>query len=162
MSLMRGRRNMRTFVGKSVPEILGERCWASGSSAAPRWGGCSISSWLDRSRYPVRAQTLQLDESDHGFVDRLTRRDGIFCFVKAGTRDGSASDTPVHTLVFCDDPMRLPQSAAGTVPFHYGAAVKARMRSPAGRGAQPGCPAPSGVPARTTKPAGWIGSKSTR
>lgn len=126
MSLMRGRRNMRTFVGKRVPEILetllGE--WQQRSATMGRVFDFEL--LLDRSRYPVRAQTLQLDESDHGFVDRLTRHDGIWCFVKAGTRDGSASDTPVHTLVFCDDPMRLPQSAAGTVPYHYGAAVKAR------------------------------------
>ncbi|MDB0530045.1 type VI secretion system tip protein VgrG, partial [Ralstonia solanacearum] len=95
MSLMRGRRNMRTFVGKSVPEILetllGE--WQQRSATMGRVFDFEL--LLDRSRYPVRAQTLQLDESDHGFVDRLTRHDGIWCFVKAGTRDGSASDTPV-------------------------------------------------------------------
>lgn len=126
MSLMRARRNMRIFVGKSVPDmletLLGE--WQQRSATVGRVFDFEL--LLDRSRYPVRAQTLQLDESDHGFIDRLTRHDGIWCFVKAGTRDGSASDTPVHTLVFCDDPMRLPQSAAGTVPYHYGAAVKAR------------------------------------
>ncbi|MGA4047847.1 type VI secretion system Vgr family protein [Ralstonia nicotianae] len=126
MSLMRGRRNMRTFVGKSVPEILetmlGE--WQQRSAAMDRVFDFEL--LLDRGRYPKRAQTLQLDESDYGFLDRMTRHDGIWCFVKAGTRDGSASNAPVHTLVFCDDPMRLPQSAAGTVPYHYGAAVKAR------------------------------------
>ncbi|MDD7789790.1 type VI secretion system Vgr family protein, partial [Ralstonia pseudosolanacearum] len=126
MSLMRGRRNMRTFVGKSVPEILetmlGE--WQQRSAAMDRVFDFEL--LLDRGRYPKRAQTLQLDESDYGFLDRMTRHDGIWCFVKAGTRDGSASNAPVHTLVFCDDPMRLPQSAAGTVPYHYGAAVKER------------------------------------
>ena len=126
MSLMRGRRNMRVFVGKSVPEILetllGE--WRERSSAMARMFDFEL--LLDRSRYPVRAQTLQLDESDSGFLDRLSRHEGIWCFVKAGTRDGASSDTPVHTLVFCDDPMRLPQSPAGTVPYHYGATVKTR------------------------------------
>ncbi|MFV8580666.1 phage late control D family protein, partial [Ralstonia pseudosolanacearum] len=126
MSLMRGRRNMRTFIGKSVPEILetmlGE--WQQRSAAMDRVFDFEL--LLDRGRYPKRAQTLQLDESDHGFLDRLTRHDGIWCFVKAGTRDGSASNAPVHTLVFCDDPMRLPRSAVGTVPYHYGTAVKAR------------------------------------
>jgi len=126
MSLMRGRRNMRVFVGKSVPEILetllGE--WRERSSAMARMFDFEL--LLDRSRYPGRAQTLQLDESDSGFLDRLSRHEGIWCFVKAGTRDGASSDTPVHTLVFCDDPMRLPQSPAGTVPYHYGATVKTR------------------------------------
>ncbi|QUP55996.1 type VI secretion system tip protein VgrG (plasmid) [Ralstonia syzygii] len=126
MSLMRGRRNMRIFVGKSVPEILGILLaeWQQRSATLGR--ALRFQLLLDRSRYPVRAQTLQLDESDSGFLDRLTRREGIYCFVMAGTPDGSDGDTPAHTLVFCDDPMKLPQSQAGTVPFHYGAAVKAR------------------------------------
>ncbi|MDB0520615.1 type VI secretion system Vgr family protein [Ralstonia solanacearum] len=126
MSLMRVRRNMRIFVGKSVPEILGILLaeWQRRSATMGRAFHFQLR--LDHSRYPVRAQTLQLDESDHGFIDRLTRREGIFCFVVAGTPDGSEGDTPAHTLVFCDDPMKLPQAQAGTVPFHYGAAVKAR------------------------------------
>lgn len=126
MSLMRGRRNMRMFVGMSVPDIVETllREWRERSCTMAR--AFDFELLLDSGRYPVRAQTLQLDESDHGFIDRLTRREGIWCFVKAGKPDGSASDTPVHTLVFCDDPMRLPQSEAGTVPYHYGATVKER------------------------------------
>lgn len=126
MSLMRARRNMRVFVGKSVPEILETLLseWRERSRAMARMFDFEL--LLDRSRYPVRAQTLQLDESDTGFLDRLSRHEGIWCFVRAGTHDGSSSNTPVHTLVFCDDPMRLPQSPAGTVPYHHCATVKTR------------------------------------
>ncbi|WP_426919642.1 phage late control D family protein, partial [Ralstonia pseudosolanacearum] len=52
MSLMRGRRNMRTFVGKSVPEILetmlGE--WRQRSAAMGRVFDFEL--LLDRGRYP--------------------------------------------------------------------------------------------------------------
>ncbi|MDO3527195.1 type VI secretion system Vgr family protein [Ralstonia pseudosolanacearum] len=126
MSLMRRRRNMRIFVGKSVPDILGILLAEWQQRSAILGQAFRFQLLLDRSRYPVRAQTLQLDESDSGFLDRLTRREGMFCFVVAGTPDGSDGDTPAHTLVFCDDPMKLPQAQAGAVPFHYGAAVKAR------------------------------------
>lgn len=94
MSLMRVRRNMRIFVGKSVPEILGILLaeWQRRSTTMGRAFHFQLR--LDHSRYPVRAQTLQLDESDHGFIDRLTRREGIFCFVVAGTPDGSEGTRP--------------------------------------------------------------------
>ncbi|KFX81202.1 type IV secretion protein Rhs, partial [Ralstonia solanacearum] len=58
------------------------------------------------------------------FIRRLCRFAGIFWFIRAGKRDGADSNTPVHTLVFCDNPMLLPQAPAGTVPYHHGAAVK--------------------------------------
>lgn len=52
---------------------------------------------------------------------RLLRREGITVFVKAGPAKRMQNvhdETPVHTLVCCDDPMSLPQAPAGTVRLH--------------------------------------------
>lgn len=62
-----------------------------------------------------------MNESDAAFVRRLLRREGISIFVKAGAAKGGSStqdDTPVHTLVCCDNPDSLKEAPAGTVRLH--------------------------------------------
>lgn len=125
LSVLEKRRNSRVFVGKTLPDILHEMLteWRGRSPALAR--ACEFDlSGLNRSRYPARSFVRQDNETDAGFIQRLLRRDGVTWFVKAGSagNNGSASgsqdDTPAHTLVFCDDPMHLPQCVAGTVRYH--------------------------------------------
>ncbi|WP_353627705.1 type VI secretion system Vgr family protein [Ralstonia pseudosolanacearum] len=126
LAILEQRVNSRTFRSMSVPKILEmllRECQQRSPALARAF---DFELLLDRDRYPEREQTRQADESDAAFIRRLCRREGIFWFVQAGKRDGSKGDTPVHTLVFCDDPMKLSQSPAGSVQYHSGATVKER------------------------------------
>nr|WP_235993683.1 type VI secretion system Vgr family protein [Paraburkholderia solitsugae] len=132
LSVLEGRTNTRIFRTLSVPDVieklLGE--WQKKSPALARAFDFDLSS-LDRAKYPVRETLLQFHESDADFIRRLCRREGIAWFTAAGKRgadpssDG-AGESPVHTLVLLDDPMKLPKSSAGTVRYHRDAATEAR------------------------------------
>ncbi|MGE1004901.1 type VI secretion system Vgr family protein [Ralstonia pseudosolanacearum] len=130
LTILEQRVNNRMFRSMSLPNILETLIqeWRGRSPTLAR--SFDFELLIDRAHYPVREQTRQAGESDAAFIRRLCRFVGIFWFIRAGKRDGTDSDTPVHTLVFCDNPMRLPQSPAGTqsptgtVPYHHGAAVK--------------------------------------
>ncbi|OIT16358.1 type IV secretion protein Rhs [Ralstonia solanacearum] len=124
LTILEQRVNHRIFRRMSLPDILETliREWRGRSPTLAR--AFDFELLIDRAQYPVREQTRQAGESDAAFIRRLCRFAGIFWFIRAGKQDGADSDTPVHTLVFCDNPMSLPQSPAGTVPYHHGAAVK--------------------------------------
>ncbi|WP_372342672.1 type VI secretion system Vgr family protein [Paraburkholderia megapolitana] len=124
LSVMEKRRNSRIFRTMNLPDILqtllGE--WRQRSPALASAFDFDVSG-LQSSRYPARELVRQDNETDARFIQRLLRRDGVTFFVKAGTAtsqpsSGGGDSTPIHTLVFCDDPMRLPQCAAGTVRYH--------------------------------------------
>ncbi|WP_323119488.1 type VI secretion system Vgr family protein [Burkholderia alba] len=125
LSVMEKRRNSRIFRNKTLPEILRVLLseWRQRSPALARAFEFDLSG-LNGGRYPSRQVTVQSNETDRKFIDRLLRRDGVTMYVKSGPaksddRPRSAQDdNPVHTLVFCDDPMRLSQSTAGTVRYH--------------------------------------------
>jgi type VI secretion system secreted protein VgrG len=132
LSVLEGRTNTRIFRTLSVPDVieklLGE--WQKKSPALARAFDFDLSS-LDRAKYPVRETLLQFHESDADFIRRLCRRDGIAWFTAAGKRGAApsadgAGESPVHTLVLLDDPMKLPKSSAGTVRYHRDAATEAR------------------------------------
>lgn len=138
LSLLDKRINSRIFLGKSVIDIVGIMLsqWRQRSPAL----ACAFEfdlSTLDANRYPARELTRQVNESDARFVRRLLRRNGINVFVKSGSNEAArgaaatsssssagsstssaASDSPVHTLVFVDDPTRLDAAPAGTVRLH--------------------------------------------
>jgi type VI secretion system secreted protein VgrG len=119
LSVMEKRRNSRVFLNTSLPDILHEMLveWRRRSPTLAQ--ACEFDvSGLDRNRYPKRTFVRQDNETDAGFIQRLLRRDGVTWFVKSGRPSGAQDDAPVHTLVFCDDPMRLSQCAAGTVRYH--------------------------------------------
>ncbi|WP_448164878.1 type VI secretion system Vgr family protein [Burkholderia cepacia] len=121
VNLLQKRTNSRIFRNVSVVDVLGVVLneWRQRSVALAQAFEFDLSQ-LDRSRYPSRSFVRQVNESDARFISRIARRDGITMFVRAGrvggeTKDG---DPPVHTLVFCDDPQKLNESAAGTVRVH--------------------------------------------
>ncbi|WP_334053745.1 type VI secretion system Vgr family protein, partial [Burkholderia cepacia] len=126
LSILDQRINSRTFRSMSVPDILETLLheWQQRSSALAQ--AFDFELVLDRNQYPKREQTRQAGESDAAFIRRMCRRDGIFWYTRAGKHDGAAADTPVHTLVFCDDPTKLPQAAAGHVPYHRGTQSRER------------------------------------
>ncbi|MFL9950158.1 type VI secretion system Vgr family protein [Paraburkholderia agricolaris] len=132
LSVLEGRTNTRIFRTLSVPDVieklLGE--WQKKSPALARAFDFDLSS-LDRAKYPVRETLLQFHESDADFIRRLCRREGIAWFTAAGKRGAApsadgAGESPVHTLVLLDDPMKVPKSSAGTVRYHRDAATEAR------------------------------------
>ncbi|MBU9465910.1 type VI secretion system tip protein VgrG [Burkholderia multivorans] len=122
LSLMDKRTNSRVFRQSSVIDILATLFneWRQRSSALAAAFEFDLSH-LSRDRYPARELTRQVNESDAKFVRRLLRREGITVFAKYGPAKGARNihdDTPVHTLVCCDDPASLPQAPAGTVRLH--------------------------------------------
>ncbi|UOB54736.1 type VI secretion system tip protein VgrG [Burkholderia pyrrocinia] len=122
LSLMDKRTNSRVFRKLSVVDILGTLFneWRQRSPALARAFEFDLSG-LRRDRYPARELTRQVNESDAKFVRRLLRREGITIFAKAGAAQGERTahdDTPIHTLVCCDDPGALPEAPAGTVRLH--------------------------------------------
>ena len=122
LSLMDRRINSRVFRSRNIIDILGTLLneWRQRSPALARAFDFDLSG-LRAERYPARELTRQVNESDARFVRRLLRREGITVFAKAwavGNARGTADEQPIHTLVFCDDPLRLPESPAGTVRLH--------------------------------------------
>ncbi|KVQ40974.1 type VI secretion system tip protein VgrG [Burkholderia cepacia] len=122
LSLMDKRTNSRVFRKQSVVDVLTVMFneWRQRSPALARAFEFDLS-FLNRDRYPARELTRQVNESDAAFVRRLLRREGISIFVKAGPAKGGSSsedDTPVHTLVCCDNPDSLQEGPAGTVRLH--------------------------------------------
>ncbi|MPV70484.1 type VI secretion system tip protein VgrG [Burkholderia sp. BE17] len=122
LSLMDKRTNSRLFRTKSVVDVLAVLLneWRQRSPALARAFEFDLSG-LNRSRYPARELTRQVNESDAKFIRRLLRREGITVFARSGPVNGAKgtpNEPPVHTLVFCDDPMGLPEAPAGTVRLH--------------------------------------------
>ncbi|WP_244135135.1 type VI secretion system Vgr family protein [Burkholderia sp. BCC0322] len=122
LSLMDKRTNSRIFRKKNVVDVLTVMLseWRDRSPALARAFEFDLSN-LNRDRYPARELTRQVNESDAKFMRRLLRRDGITVFAKSGPAKGAngiPNEPPVHTLVFCDDPMRLPEAPAGAVRLH--------------------------------------------
>ncbi|HRL21530.1 MAG TPA: type VI secretion system Vgr family protein [Alcaligenes sp.] len=131
LSLMDKRINSRVFRQLGVVDILTILLteWRQRSATLAAAFEFDISG-LRAERYPVRELTRQVNESDAAFVRRLLRREGITVFMRHGSaqaQNRQGDDTPVHTLVCCDDPMSLPLGPAGTVRLHSrNAAVEER------------------------------------
>ncbi len=129
LSVLDKRINSRIFRSMRVPDIIATllREWRQRSSALAQ--AFDFDFLLNSKGYPEREQTRQVDESDAAFIRRLCRREGIFWFCKAGVRGEDRSKpnaSPMHTLVFCDDPMRLDPSPTGKLRYHRNAATEQR------------------------------------
>lgn len=129
LSVMERRTNSRIFRSSALPDILRTLMqeWRQRSPALARSFEFDLSG-VTSSRYPVREVTRQVNETDAQFIRRLLRRDGVNVFARAGAGTGGsvANDTPVHTLVFFDDPTSLPEAATGDLRFHRDAATEER------------------------------------
>ncbi|MCP1121263.1 type VI secretion system Vgr family protein [Robbsia andropogonis] len=127
LSVMDLRTNMRVFRSKSVPDIVETLCneWRRRSTTLAAAFDADLSK-IDRSRYPSREFTQQINESDAAFIRRLCRREGISWFIAAGAKASSASSGtgPVHTLVLFDFNGALPDSQAGQVRFHRDSGIE--------------------------------------
>ncbi|HKT97924.1 MAG TPA: type VI secretion system Vgr family protein [Paraburkholderia sp.] len=126
LSILERRINTRIFRTKSTLDIIQTlvREWRSRSNTLAATFDIDVSR-LDASKYPVREQTLQFDESDADFIRRLCRREGIAWFVNAGGGQGSPdlSEQPFHTLVLFDNVIKLEQAPARTVSYHADATI---------------------------------------
>ncbi|CAB3796474.1 hypothetical protein LMG28688_04311 [Paraburkholderia caffeinitolerans] len=129
VSIMEQRINTRIFRTKSVVEIIQTLVqeWRRKSSTLGVTFDLDISN-LDMSKYPVREQTLQFDESDANFFRRLCRREGIAWFIRAGGDQNNTdlSKQPFHALVLFDNAIKLRQADAGAVAYHSDAATGTR------------------------------------
>jgi len=132
LSVLEGRINRRVFRQKSILDVIGVLLneWRKKSTTFASTFDIDFSA-LTYSKYPVREMIRQHDESDAAFIQRLLRREGVSWFIAAGKLGSAPSDQntdpmPIHTLVLFDDPMKLPQSAAGTVRYHRDAATETR------------------------------------
>ncbi len=84
---------------------------------------------VDRSKLPVREQTVQFDESDAAFIRRLCRREGIGWFVRAGKpgqKEPGKSGDVAHTLVLYDNAIKLDRSPIETMAYRPDATVGER------------------------------------
>lgn len=122
LAAMQGRRSNRAFKNMRVPDIL--------RSVLDDWRKNSASlahafdyAWLgiDESRYPERAATLQVDQSDSDFLRALCARHGIAWFFRAAP-DGA----PTQQLVFFDDARQLPENTASPLKYHRRSATEPR------------------------------------
>lgn len=69
--------------------------------------------------YPAREFTMQYNESDAAFLQRLWKRRGICWFFQSGKASVAGSkDIPGHVLVLFDDVRSLMENAAGEVRYH--------------------------------------------
>lgn len=132
LSVLERRINTRIFRTKNVLDVIEIllKEWQKKSPALARAFDFDLSS-TDRSQYPVRELMVQFHESDADFIRRLCRREGIAWFTAAGQRAQASaasnnSDLPIHTLVFFDDQMKLPESTTGTIRYHRNAATEQR------------------------------------
>ncbi|OJA48522.1 type VI secretion system Vgr family protein [Burkholderia ubonensis] len=127
LSVLERRMNFRIFRNLSVVDIVQSLVqeWCSRSSTLAGTFDLDVS-LLDRSQYPVREQTLQIEESDADFIRRLCRRDGISWFVRSGQAGADNSRKPFHSLVLFDNTMKLERAKAGTVAYRPDATTGAR------------------------------------
>ncbi|WP_157272377.1 type VI secretion system Vgr family protein, partial [Azohydromonas aeria] len=125
MAVMAQRRGNRVFLDQSALDIA--RTVLSGwRTRFPALARCF--EWqllaIDEVRYPRRACTLQLHQSDAAFLRALLAREGIGWFIRPGA-DGE-DGTPRQELVLFDDLRHLPANAAGPVRFHHSRGTEQR------------------------------------
>ncbi|WP_298234341.1 type VI secretion system Vgr family protein [uncultured Azohydromonas sp.] len=124
-ALMEQRRSNRVFLDQSVIDVahtvLGG--WRSRFPALARCFDYRLLA-IDEARYPQRACTLQLHQSDAAFLRGLLAREGVSWFVRAG--DGGEHGTPTQEIVLFDDASRLPANAAGPVRYHHSGGTEQR------------------------------------
>jgi type VI secretion system secreted protein VgrG len=133
LSVLDAARTTRVFRDKNELEIieLVLKEWQRNNPVIASTFDFEIASGLLNRKLPKRALTMQLNESDAGFVRRLMQRRGIAWFVRPGRIDrqnqaGGDAAGVGHTLVLFDDDQALACNAAGTIRFHRDGATEER------------------------------------
>lgn len=133
LSVMDATRTTRVFRDKSELEIieLVLKEWQRNNPVIASTFDFDIHSGLLNRNLPKRALTMQLNESDAGFVRRLMQRRGIAWFFRPGRTDrqsqaGGDVAGIGHTLVLFDDDSELARNAAGAIRFHRDGATEER------------------------------------
>ena len=133
LSVMDVAQTTRVFRDKSELEIieLVLKGWQRNNPVIASTFDFEIASGLLNRTLPKRALTMQLNESDAGFVRRLMQRRGIAWFVRPGRADrqsqsGGEAAGIGHTLMLFDDDQALACNAAGVIRFHRDGATEER------------------------------------
>ena len=134
LAVMDGSLNTRMFRDKNELEIIQLllKQWQKGNPVLASTFDFHIDDGLLNRQFPRRSQTMQLNESDAGFVRRLMQRRGIAWFFRPGLANahraagGHAPPRIGHTLVLFDDAMCLERNTAGGIRFHRDAATEQR------------------------------------
>ncbi|MBD8541427.1 type VI secretion system tip protein VgrG [Oxalobacteraceae sp. CFBP 8761] len=133
LSVMDATRTTRVFRDKSELEIieLVLKEWQRNNPVIASTFDFDIHSGLLNRNLPKRALTMQMNESDAGFVRRLMQRRGIAWFFRPGRTDrqsqaGGDVAGIGHTLVLFDDDRELERNAAGAIRFHRDGATEER------------------------------------
>ena len=113
LALLRERRAARVFQDQSVMQIIGQ-ILDEHRAANPIFQQ-SFSWQADLSKeYPSRSYCIQYRESDLAFIQRLAAEEGISYRFQY-----SSGDNPLHTVIFFDDPLSLPQNPQANLRFGH-------------------------------------------
>ncbi len=134
LAVMDKRRNTRIFRDKSELDIIALLVaeWRQRNDVLRACFDLAIDPALVEQGLSKREFTMQHNESDAAFIRRLLRRCGIAWYFRPGMPNRGApmelqrSTVPAHTLVLFNDPLRLPENAAGTVRYHRDSATEER------------------------------------
>ncbi|MFL6659795.1 MAG: type VI secretion system Vgr family protein, partial [Massilia sp.] len=113
-------RDSRVFQDMSVCDIIDAvfRTWDGRGKLAPAWRF----DLRDRSLYPVRSLTVQYQESDLAFVERLMSEEGLFHYVEH-SGDPASPSLGSHVLVIADDNASFKPNAQASIRFTQPGAV---------------------------------------
>jgi type VI secretion system secreted protein VgrG len=74
--------------------------------------------------YPVREFTLQAGESDHDFLTRLWRQEGICWHFTHEPKEHGLDTQPFHTLQLTDQPTHFPPNDVSELKYHNGVGLE--------------------------------------
>ena len=134
LAIMKQRVNTRVFRRLSWPQVVSVVLdeWRQINPVLASNFDFEFAPGFRLDAYPEREQTIQFNESDSAFVQRLLRRSGIAWFFRPGRSRAREKGDPVtestvgHTLVLFDGQSKLEQNEAGVVRYHRDDATEQR------------------------------------
>jgi type VI secretion system secreted protein VgrG len=134
LTIMEQRVNTRVFRRLSWPQVVSTLLeeWRQINHVLAANFDFEFAPGFQLDNYPVREQTIQFNESDAAFVQRLLKRSGIAWFFRPGRSRAWNEGKPVtgstfgHTLVLFDAQCKLEQNEAGIVRYHRDDATERR------------------------------------
>jgi type VI secretion system secreted protein VgrG len=132
-AIMDKRSNSRVFRYRSELDIVQALCeeWRRANTLLGSAFELELDPLFDLRQFPAREQTMQYNESDAAFIQRLLRRRGIAWLFRPGRGRASPAGparerSPAHTLVLFSDPRGLARNGAGSVRYHRDAEAGGR------------------------------------